>query len=67
MPRDLFSEFFVCDSGISSNVGVCINFGLLIDFLQLSLTRGSREIEFTSWNNFDFISLRFNSPMVCVF
>lgn len=58
MPQNMFGEFVLNENTTDDYMGICINYGLLIDFLHLSLMRGSRVIEFISWSNLDFISLR---------
>lgn len=56
IPKKVFSEYEIYQNGSSS--GFCINFGLLLDFLHLSLTRGSRPVTLTSWFDRDYVELK---------
>lgn len=62
LPRDLFSEYlvFVNENETESEFqsGICISYGLLLDFLHLSLTRGNRLVVLTAWNNRDYVNLK---------
>lgn len=57
LPRDMFSEYIV-DLDNDGYTGICISYGLLLDFLHLSLIRGNRTVELTSWSNKDNINLK---------
>lgn len=64
LPRDLFSEYLVHgdDNNEMENDfqnGICISYGLLLDFLHLSLTRGNRLVKLTAWNDKDYVNLKY--------
>ena len=63
LPRDMFSEYFIAGNDNEREYdfpnGICISYGLLLDFFHLSLTRGNRLIELTAWNNRDYVNLKY--------
>lgn len=58
LPRDLFSEYLVSGTENEFQSGICISYGLLLDFLHLSLTRGNRLVVLTAWNNRDYVNFK---------
>jgi hypothetical protein len=55
LPQDFFTKF---GSNISNQLnGFSVCYSLLADFLHLSIVRGSRPVEITSWTAYDHISL----------
>lgn len=62
VPKEVFSEYFVDDFGEDEDLdnGFCINHNVFIDFLHLSLIRGNRLIELTSWYDLDHINLKYS-------
>lgn len=61
IPRISFSKYFVCGNDDDKNeksIGFCVKFSLFIDFLYLSLIRGNRPFELTSWLDLDYVSLQ---------
>ena len=60
VPKEVFSEYFVDDIEDEEelNNGFCICHSIFLDFLQLSLIRGNRLVELTSWHNLDLVNLK---------
>lgn len=61
VPKEIFTEYFIdpVEDNEDLNNGFCIDFCIFLDFLHLSLIRGNRLIELTSWHDLDFINLRY--------